>query len=341
MLSSNLTEARGPSTAPLVSVILPVYNDEDTIERSLGSLLEQTYENCEFIVVNDGSTDSTPKVVRGLASAERRIRFVDIVHSGTSSAKNAGYALSSGPIIFFAEGDAIYEKDYVEKAVNCLESSTKFGGVCVLGGIWEIRRTFVTRSIEAENAIKHTLLHEGRMKPYFAWVFKREALDKVGLYDTSLKQAEDRDLFSRVTQAGYQIGLVEGVHWRHRRYETAWQFAKKSFRKGANRIAFVSKGARVADFARAVAGLWILIALFLLSLTVSWMFAIVLTVGVVAILLFLYLRILRLRLIASVPKVSLAILPFYQLLRYFSNGLGYTFGLVMLLIRKARRSDEP
>ncbi|MGI0079918.1 MAG: hypothetical protein ACRECH_09870, partial [Nitrososphaerales archaeon] len=76
-----------------------------------------------------------------------------------------------------------------------------------------------------------TELITGRRSPYFAWVFTREALEKAGLYDAHLKQAEDRELFGRVRKSGFKIGLVGDVLWRHRRNETTWQFAKKSYRK--------------------------------------------------------------------------------------------------------------
>jgi cellulose synthase/poly-beta-1,6-N-acetylglucosamine synthase-like glycosyltransferase len=318
---------RGSST---VSVILPVYNDQNTISQSLRSLLGQSYTNLEVIVVNDGSTDKSRQLALEIAGKDPRVKLIDIEHSGTSVAKNSGFNISSGPIIFFAEGDAVYGEDYVSKSIDCLEEDPKLGGVCVLGGIWETRKTYVTKSIDAENQIKHALLHRGKMEPYFAWVFTREALERAGLYDPKLKQAEDRDLFSRVKSAGYQIGLVEGVHWRHRRFETTWQFCVKTFRKGKNRIQYIAKKGLVMEFTRGVAGLWVPIGLALVSLVIPIVAWLAMTSIVVLFLIF-YARLLKNLRGTNLGLGQLVGLPLYQIIRYVSTSLGYTYGILALV----------
>jgi glycosyltransferase involved in cell wall biosynthesis len=323
-----------------VSIILPVYNDQDTIAESLGSLMGQTYRNLEIIVVNDGSTDKTRSLAQDISKNDSRVKIADIEHSGTSTAKNTGFNISKGPIIFFAEGDAIYGEDYVLRSVDCIHENPGIGGVCVLGGIWEERRTFVTRSIDAENQIKHALIHRGKMEPYYAWVFTREALEKSGLYDVNLKQAEDRDLFARVKGAGFEIGLVEGVHWRHRRFETTWQFCAKSFRKGKNRIQFIVKNDRVMELAKGVGGLWIPIGLALISLVipiVSW----VAIFWIIAFLGYFYARLLAVERGTNLgPRQSLE-LPMYQFIRYVTNALGYSYGLLTWVFHPKQGKNLP
>ncbi|HXW37471.1 MAG TPA: glycosyltransferase [Nitrososphaerales archaeon] len=319
-----------------VSIILPVYNDSDTIERSLKSLLEQSYQNLEIIVVNDGSTDDTASRAREITKYDSRAKVVDIPHSGTSAAKNSGFSLSKGPVVLFAEGDALYEKDYVASAVRCLKEDPEIGGVCVLGGIWEVRRTFVTRSIEAENKVIHSLIHRGVLKPYYAWVFTRAALTRVGLYDVTLKQAEDRDLFNRVRSAGFRIGLVEGVHWRHRRFETTPQFFAKTVRKGERRIEFIVKDGRTSDFAKGVGLLWSLIVLVSLSLVVPE-FAWTVLGWVVFFVAIFYWRLARRAQGANLSEAQFLELPIYQMLRYLANAIGYTLGILKYPFRN--RSD--
>ncbi|MGI0081339.1 MAG: glycosyltransferase, partial [Nitrososphaerales archaeon] len=187
---------------PFVSIVLPVFNDQDTLKDCLDSLRKQSYSNFEIIVVNDASSDRSPEIVQEMSRQDSRLRLLDIPHSGTSTAKNSGFQESKGSIIFFAEGDAIYDDSYLSKAVECICYDSSIVGVCVLGGVWETRRTFVTRSIDTENQIRDTQLITGRRSPYFAWVFTREALEKAGLYDAHLKQAEDRELFGRVRKSG-------------------------------------------------------------------------------------------------------------------------------------------
>jgi cellulose synthase/poly-beta-1,6-N-acetylglucosamine synthase-like glycosyltransferase len=314
----------------IVSIILPVYNDQDTIAESLRTLMNQSYKNLEIIIVNDGSTDSTRALAQEITNGDSRVKIVDIDHSGTSYAKNSGFNLSRGPIIFFAEGDALYADDYVLKSVNCIHEDPKVGGVCVLGGIWEVRETFVTRCIDAENQIKHSLIHRGKMEPYFAWVFTRETLEKVGLYDVKLKQAEDRDLFARVKEAGYEIGVVEGVHWRHRRFETTWQFCVKSFRKGKNRIRYLAKNGRVKEFAKGVGGLWTLVGLAIISFVIpnlTWI-VILWIFGFVG---YFYARSFVAGRGTNLGLARLLELPLYQILRYLTNALGYSYGILTLI----------
>lgn len=315
-----------------VSIILPVFNDQDTLAECLKSLQAQSYSNFELIVVNDGSVDRSPQIANEFSANDARIRVLVIPHSGTSGAKNAGFESSKGSIIFFAEGDAIYMEDYLIKAVECIRNDSSVGGVCVLGGVWETRRTFVTRSIDAENQIRDTLLITGKRPPYFAWVFTRNALESVGLYDVGLKQAEDRELFGRVKKFGFRIGLVGNVLWRHRRNETAWQFVKKSYRKGSNRVEYLAKEKRAKDFLKGISGLWGLIILLLISLASVFFFYLLISILAIGFV-YLYLDIFRLKLVRKVPKAQLALLPLYQIVRYLSNALGYSAGFFKFLLK--------
>jgi glycosyltransferase involved in cell wall biosynthesis len=327
MLKSGNDQQSKAVESSTVSIVLPVYNDQDTIGESLRSLTNQSYKDLEIIVVNDGSTDGTLSIALEIGRNDPRLKVVGINHSGTSTAKNYGFNLSRGPIVFFAEGDAVYEDDYVLKSVNCIQKDPKIGGVCVLGGIWETRKTFVTISIDAENQIKHALIHRGKMEPFYAWVFTRIALERAGLYDVSLKQAEDRDLFARVKGAGFEIGLVEGAHWRHRRFETTWQFCAKSFRKGKNRVQYLVKKGRAKEFAKGVGGLWIPVGLALISLAfpnISWVLLLWIT-GFVG---YFYARLFETARGTGLGLGRLLGLPVYQIIRYFSNAAGYTYGIL-------------
>jgi glycosyltransferase involved in cell wall biosynthesis len=320
----------------LVSIVLPVYNDMDTVDRCLQSLVSQTYSNVEILVVNDGSTDETARILREFSAKDGRIKIINIAHSGTSAAKNKGFESSIGDIIFFAEGDCIYEKDYVKKSIQCLISDKDIGGVCVLGGPWANKPTFVTRSINVEKHLQQHLLRTGRMKPYYAWVFSRIALIKAGLYDPSLKQAEDRDLFERVKMAGFKIGLVREIHWRHERNESTWQFARKSFVKGVNRIPYLIKWGKKLEFLRSVSALWIAIILAVLSLWNSFALWVLLSLVLLWFALSYY-RDLRSGLNTPADRVDLLLLPIYQVIRYVSNAAGYTVGLILYPLKKASK----
>jgi len=319
---------------PLVSIILPVYNDQGTVRVAIDSLLSQTYAKLEVILVNDGSADNTPEILRSYSEADKRVKFLDIAHSGTSGAKNEGYREATGDVIFFAEGDAVYTKEYVEKAVQCLSKDASIGGVCVLGGPLVEKQTLITRSMQAEKLLMHKLISQGKMKPYYAWVFPKTVLEKVGLYDTSLSQAEDRDLFGRVKKAGYSIGLVQGMLWYHRRSETTWQFAQTSYRKGKRRIAYIAKNGRVKEFVKGVGALWgsaILLAAGLVAPVLLWAL-LALAIGGFG---YRTARVFYIGLGTEASRFGLLLVPVFQFVRYFSNALGYTVGIFVYALGRS------
>ena len=88
---------RGYKLASLISVIVPLYNKESWIKRCMVSIINQTYENIEILVINDGSTDDSLKVMDTID--DRRIRIVDKPNGGVSSARNLGIKMQRGSIL--------------------------------------------------------------------------------------------------------------------------------------------------------------------------------------------------------------------------------------------------
>lgn len=103
---------------PLVSVILPVYNGEQWLARSLGSLQAQTYQNFECVMVNDGSTDGSRAVCAALAEKDPRFRLLDKENGGVSSARNAALAQLRGEWFTFCDQDDAMDPHSLEYAVT-------------------------------------------------------------------------------------------------------------------------------------------------------------------------------------------------------------------------------
>src|SRR3972149_7949073 len=95
---------------PLVSIIIPAYNEERYIEFSLKSLLSQTYKNIEIIVVDDGSNDQTEQIV-----GKYPVKLVKQNHKGLGAARNAGVKNSNGELLGFLDADIKYDKKYIER----------------------------------------------------------------------------------------------------------------------------------------------------------------------------------------------------------------------------------
>lgn len=105
----------------LVSVIIPAYNIEEYIGRCLDSVLSQTYENLEIIVIDDGSSDSTGKILDEYEKKEDRIKVIHKENGGVSSARNKGLDVAAGEYIGFIDGDDLIDPRMYEILVNLLE----------------------------------------------------------------------------------------------------------------------------------------------------------------------------------------------------------------------------
>jgi glycosyltransferase involved in cell wall biosynthesis len=103
---------------PLVSVIIPVFNADKYLDKSITSILDQTYRNIEIIIVNDGSTDRSDEKIKNYIYQDERVIYCTQKNSGPSAARNAGIEISSGEYIIFVDSDDTVEKEYVERLVT-------------------------------------------------------------------------------------------------------------------------------------------------------------------------------------------------------------------------------
>ncbi len=111
------------SDAPLVSIVVPMYNSAPYIGRCVDTLQAQTYNNIEIILVNDGSTDDTLLLAQQYEKTDPRIRVVDQPNGGSSSARNAGLQVGSGEYFLFVDADDFLENNAVEHLVNVSNQS--------------------------------------------------------------------------------------------------------------------------------------------------------------------------------------------------------------------------
>lgn len=118
---------------PLVSIITPCYNGEKTIERQMNSIIQQTYRPIEYILVNDGSTDSTEKIVKNyeekFKNANIIFKYIYQENKGLGGAINTGLKIFTGDYLCWPDADDYLENDSVEKRVLFLEDNKDFGAV--------------------------------------------------------------------------------------------------------------------------------------------------------------------------------------------------------------------
>lgn len=105
-----------------LSIIVPIFNSEETITDCLNSILAQTFRDFEIICVNDGSTDNTKQILAGLEATDKRIKVINQTNSGVASARNKGLQNSCGEFIGFVDSDDKISPTMFEKMIHAMES---------------------------------------------------------------------------------------------------------------------------------------------------------------------------------------------------------------------------
>jgi GT2 family glycosyltransferase len=206
------------SDPPLFSVVIPARNAERTIAQALDSVLIQTCQKFEIIVVDDGSTDATIRIAT--ENGADRVRIVSQENQGVSAARNAGIRVARGTYVSFLDADDLWLPTYLAKAIEALTGDPEPGFVFTDAWVYDepagrIRRQpMMARrrppgELPSEPAAFFALLLRGNFVFTSATV-PRHVLEQVGGYDEELTRAEDYDLWLRISAAGFSASYVPG-----------------------------------------------------------------------------------------------------------------------------------
>ncbi|MFP5221219.1 MAG: glycosyltransferase family 2 protein [Acidobacteriota bacterium] len=196
---------------PKVSVVIPTYNSANLLPRAVASVLSQSFEDYEVIVVDDGSSDETSCVVDRYGD---RVRYVRQENQGAASARNHGISLARGEYIAFLDADDAWQPDKLFKQVRFLDEHPEYMMVFSDMSHYE-HDVKVHESYLHERKYKwvgsgkifYNLLHECFI--FTPTVMVRKAcLSLVGLFDVSLRTCEDVDLWMRIALSG-NIGFID------------------------------------------------------------------------------------------------------------------------------------
>lgn len=113
-----------------VSIILPVYNREDTVRNTIDSVIQQTYKNFELIIINDGSKDNSRAICSEYEQKDSRIKLINKENGGPSQARNFGLEIANGKYLMFIDSDDKYKADMIEKMVTAIERRNSDIVVC-------------------------------------------------------------------------------------------------------------------------------------------------------------------------------------------------------------------
>ncbi len=324
------------ATTHMVSIVLPAYNSAEDIVETFGELERQSYRAREIIIVDDGSTDKTADIAMAFATDRADVSVLRTAHSGASHARNSGFKAAKGDVVFFSETDCVYDPAYVEKAVAALDSHPKAGAVCLTGAPLITRSTLATECIDIENKVQHALLAQGKIKPFYAWVYRRDVLEKLGGFDERLFQGEDRDLFRRLQDAGYEVAWVPGINWRHKRDQTLSYLAKRWFTRGRTRLLYALKHRLWLDMLKVMAPFWFFVAGVVVAFAGQTTYGLVLALLVPAVIAAYSLRNVRISWPYVAKKRTYVGYPLFLIVRNFSMALGYSYGFAAILVRRVQ-----
>lgn len=174
----------------LVSIITVCYNSEKTIERTIQSVLRQTYSNIEYIVVDGGSTDRTLEIIHEYAEEfKNRIKVVSEKDNGIFDAMNKGIRMANGKLIGIINSDDYYEKDAVENSVNHLDIQRQQ----ISYGMMRALDNGIEKKIEMES---HNFLAQ-TMIPHCTCFVPKAIYEKYGVFNLKYKYVADYDLMYR------------------------------------------------------------------------------------------------------------------------------------------------
>lgn len=226
-----------------VSVLVPTYNRAHLLTRGLASLLAQTYEPYEVVVVSDGSTDDTAVVVRGIA--DERLRFVEIPHGGLNSARNAGLDAARGELICLVDDDVVAPPEWLSalaRGYSAYPDAGAFGGPIRL-----VLERPMPRSCGREE-LGETVLDAGPevCEPEVLYgsnlAVTRAAVEAIGPFDVSLPSSGDEEEWLRRLRAsGRRVLYLPEAEVLHRRTEADLllrNLLRKRYRRGRDQVSF-------------------------------------------------------------------------------------------------------
>jgi len=204
---------------PLVSIIIPCYNNDAFVKKAIESALQQTYKNVEIIVIDDGSTDDSLEIIR---SFDKSIKWETGSNQGAPKARNRGLEIATGEYIKFLDADDILLPDCLERQVEKASQLSSERKAIVYGeAIWINRdgeplpsNPLLPRQVN-EDPIAHIL---SQCPLTSCPLHKRDYLLEIGGFDPSIPKGQEHDLHLRLVLAGVEFIYHSGTVYQYREY---------------------------------------------------------------------------------------------------------------------------
>lgn len=206
---------------PKVSIVIPVYNGSDYLDKAIQSALNQTYKNLEIIVVNDGSVDDG-KTAAIAQSYGDKIRYIEKENGGVSTALNRGLEAMTGAYFSWLSHDDEYRNEKIEKQVDALRKLKKDRAIalCDTEFIDEdskvLDKSWGTPQSGVYSAEQVLLLMNKKSLSGISLLIPKEAFLECGGFDTTLRFTQDADMWKRIFLNDYSLLVDKTVYARSR-----------------------------------------------------------------------------------------------------------------------------
>ncbi|MGG6293240.1 glycosyltransferase family 2 protein [Leptolyngbya sp. AN02str] len=205
---------------PKVSVIIPAYNAMAYLPETVESVLHQTLQDFEILIVNDGSRDRIEEWATTLT--DPRIKLITQANAGVSVARNTGIAAAQGDYIAFLDADDLWEPTKLEKQAKRLDEQPEVGLVYT----WTLlvtdkgEPTEVMVAFDIEGDVWEKLLVQDMMSNCSSAMVRRSCFDEVGVFDPSFSYCADRDMWTRIASR-YHFAAVKEPLTLYRRHPSS------------------------------------------------------------------------------------------------------------------------
>lgn len=233
------------SDKPLITVIIPTYNNADLLAETLDSILSQSYSPIEVIVVNDGSTDNTSNVLRSF----KQLIVFDQVNQGDVPARNQGIKLSTGSMIAFCDSDDVWERDHLKNLASPFAANKDLGmafdNVVYFNGRQRVKEqcgTFDEKYLLIKSKLAKRLARSAvPLRAFFddnlittsCFMVRREVFNRVGVFDNNIFLMNDLHLFYRIGTY-FEVRFVDYVGVWKRVHEANLTVVNPSYEFGVN-----------------------------------------------------------------------------------------------------------